>query len=52
MDSQMMLQMLSGMLDKMSDKELESTLQQVKTLVSPQDYAKINELIAEKRQKR
>ena len=49
MDTQTMLNMLSGMLDKMSDDEINTTLKSIKTMVSPQDFEKIQELVSKRR---
>lgn len=51
MDNQMMLTMLNSMLDKMSNQELATALNNIKTIVSPQDYEKILALIKEKHSK-
>lgn len=49
MDNQMMLNMITNMLDKMNDKELENVLKQAQTLLSPQDYEKLKSIISEKK---
>ncbi len=49
MDNQMMLNMMMGMLEKMSDDEIDSALLRVKGMVSPSDYEKICKIVQEKR---
>ena len=51
MDSQMMLNMFSSMLEKMTDEELERTLKQAKTFLGPHDYEKLKSIISEKKKK-
>ena len=41
--------MLSNMINKMSDEELEKTLTQAKSLLSPQDYKALEEIINKKK---
>ncbi len=49
MDSKMMLEILSGMLEKMSDKEIESTLKNAKGMLSVEDYEKLKAIIAQRK---
>ena len=49
MDNQMILNMFSNMLDKMNDKEIEATLNNLKNMVSPQDFEKVKAIIQEKK---
>ena len=50
MDNQMMLNMMMGMLEKMSDDEIDSAILRVKGMVSPYDYEKICKIVQEKRE--
>ena len=44
-----MVNMLGNMLKNASDKDIESALNNIKTLVSPQDYEKIKTMLDKKR---
>lgn len=52
MDNQMMLSMMSSMLEKMSDNEVEIALQRAKSMVSANDYEKLKKLVYDRRFKK
>ncbi len=52
MDNQMMLSMMSSMLEKMSDNEVKIALQRAKDMVSPSDYEKLTKIVYDRRLKK
>ena len=47
MDNEMMINMLTSMLNKMGDEELESSLLRIKGVLSPKDYEKVLEKLSD-----
>lgn len=49
MDNNTIMQMFLNMMQTMSDSEINTTLEKAKTVLSPNDYKKLEELIKSKR---
>ena len=49
MDKQMVFNLFSNMIEKMSNEEIDMALKQAKTLLGPEDYKKFEAMVAEKK---